>query len=147
MNKIVLLFLSFFNVGRFKYAPGTIASIFACVIWYNIPDIFLTQFIFIVSFLTLSSSLCFYYSIKIKKDDPSFIVLDEICGMSIALFMIPKSYILYFISFVIFRFFDIVKPLYINKIQKIDYGMGIMLDDVIAGLYTLIIVKLIIFYI
>ena len=147
MNKIVLLFLSFFNVGSFKYAPGTIASILASVIWYNIPDIFLTQFIFIVSFLTLSSSLCFYYSIKIKKDDPSFIVVDEICGMSIALFMIPKSYILYFISFVIFRFFDIVKPLYINKIQKIDYGMGIMLDDVIAGLYTLVIVKLIIFYI
>ena len=147
MNNFALLLLSFFNIGRFKYAPGTVASFFASIIWYNIPDVFITQFICIVLFITSSSSLCFYYNVKIKKDDPSFIVLDEICGMSISLFMIPKSYVLFFVAFLIFRFFDIIKPLYINQIQKVDYGMGVMLDDILAGLYTLIIMNLIIFYI
>ena len=83
------------------------------------------------------------YNINIKKDDPSFIVLDEICGMSISLFMIPKSYMLFFVSFLIFRFFDIFKPLYINESQKIKYGIGIMVDDVLSGLYTLAIMNLI----
>ena len=145
MDKFVLLLLSFFNVGRFKYAPGTVASIFASFLWYHFPNVFFLQFSVIIFLVIISILLCFYYNKKIQKDDPSFIVVDEICGMCIALFMIPKSYILFLISFLLFRFFDIFKPLYIYRSQKIDYGIGIVLDDILAGLYTLFIMNVIIY--
>ena len=146
MNKFILLLLSFFNLGKVRFAPGTLASIFTAIIWYNIPNIITIQISLIVIIIIISSFLCFYYNMNIKKDDPSFIVLDEFCGMSISLFMLPKTYILFFVSFLIFRFFDIFKPLYINESQKIKYGIGIMVDDILSGLYTLAIMNFILFF-
>ena len=146
MNKFILLLLSFFNLGKVRFAPGTLASIFTAIIWYNIPNIITIQISLIVIIVIISSFLCFYYNMNIKKDDPSFIVLDEFCGMSISLFMLPKTYILFFVSFLIFRFFDIFKPLYINESQKIKYGIGIMVDDILSGLYTLAIMNFILFF-
>jgi len=146
MNKFILLLLSFFNLGKVRFAPGTLASIFTAIIWYNIPNIITIQISLIVIIIIISSFLCFYYNMNIKKDDPSFIVLDEFCGMSISLFMLPKTYILFFVSFLIFRFFDIFKPLYINESQKIKYGIGIMMDDILSGLYTLAIMNFILFF-
>ena len=146
MNKFIILLLSFFNLGKVRFAPGTLASIFTAIIWYNIPNIITIQISLIVIIIIISSFLCFYYNMNIKKDDPSFIVLDEFCGMSISLFMLPKTYILFFVSFLIFRFFDIFKPLYINESQKIKYGIGIMMDDILSGLYTLAIMNFILFF-
>jgi Phosphatidylglycerophosphatase A and related proteins len=75
----------------------------------------------------------------IESKDPSFVVIDEFAGMWIAL-IISDQLFLIIMSFLLFRFFDITKFLGINKIEKLNGSLGIMLDDIVAGIYTLIIV-------
>ena len=73
--------------------------------------------------------------------DPSEVVIDEVVGMGISLFMLPHSPGLYLLAFILFRVFDILKPSFIYRIQNLSGGWGIMLDDVLAGLLTFTIVK------
>ena len=71
--------------------------------------------------------------------DPSMIVIDEFAGMSIVLFMIEPGISMYALGFVLFRFFDILKPSFIYHSQFFENGIGIMLDDVLAGIIVLLI--------
>ena len=137
LNKVIL---TFFFVGYIKYAPGTIASFLLLLIWYFIPNILLLQAS--ILFLILFSSLyvCNYFSIVSEEKDPGYIVIDEILGMSISLFMIPKNIALYFLAFIIFRFFDILKPYPISYIDNnFKNGFGVIFDDIIAGFFTTVV--------
>ena len=78
-------------------------------------------------------------NVEFENEDPSFVVIDEFFGMWISLLLFDEI-ILILISFFLFRFFDITKFLGINKIEKLNGSLGIMLDDIVAGIYTLIIV-------
>ena len=78
-------------------------------------------------------------NVEFENEDPSFVVIDEFVGMWISLLLFDEI-ILILISFFLFRFFDITKFLGINKIEKLNGSLGIMLDDIVAGIYTLIIV-------
>ncbi len=78
----------------------------------------------------------------IENKDPSFVVIDEFVGMWISLIVSDQLFLI-ILSFLLFRFFDITKFLGINKIEKLNGSLGIMLDDIVAGIYTLIIVILI----
>lgn len=69
--------------------------------------------------------------------DSNRIVIDEVAGMAISLLFVPLRYDTFVIAFVLFRFFDIVKPLYIKKAARLPHGWGVMMDDVVAGFYTL----------
>ena len=89
----------------------------------------------------LSFYLCYDFSRKNDEKDPSYIVLDEFVGMSISLFMIPKLWSYYLISFILFRFFDIFKPSFIESSQDVKMGAGIVLDDILSGFLTLIILS------
>ena len=89
--------------------------------------------------------LCTYAEIKLGQQDPSSIVWDEWCGIWLALIFLPPDWIFYFLGFVIFRFLDIRKPWPIGWAdKKLEGGMGIMLDDILAGLLTAVIVWLLI---
>lgn len=68
--------------------------------------------------------------------DPSIVVIDEIVGIWIALFLLPKSLVLVVAAFLIFRVLDIVKPFPARRLEQIPHGWGIMLDDIVAGMYT-----------
>ena len=149
-----------FSIGRSKYAPGTVASFTTSLIF-----IFFYNFKINVIFLILGVSLlfvCSVYSIdQFKKSfdevDSKEIVIDEFVGQSIPILMIysllPKNNTAIFIvcvliSFVTFRLFDITKPYPINKIdKKMKNGFGVMLDDVVAGIYSSIILLIIIWFI
>lgn len=87
--------------------------------------------ILLISFISLN--------VEFENEDPSFVVIDEFAGMWISLLLFD-GIILISISFFLFRFFDITKFLGINKIEKLNGSLGIMLDDIVAGIYTLIIV-------
>ncbi len=76
------------------------------------------------------------YARSLSKKDPSEIVIDEVSGMWIALFFIPQNLLLFMIGFILFRFFDIKKPSVINNIQYLRGGIGIMADDILAGIFT-----------
>ena len=79
---------------------------------------------------------------EVYGKDPSYALIDEAAGMTISIIFIDKTLLLWVIAFFTFRFLDIVKPYPINISQKLKSGWGIMADDVIAGIYTCIIVKI-----
>ena len=143
MDKIYLFFLTFFYVGKINYAPGTVASLITALLWFCfIPHNYIFQLYLIFALLIISLFLCYQYSLDNTVEDPSFIVIDEVVGMSIALFMVPQKIVFYSIAFIIFRFLDITKPLFISSSEKVNNGIGIVLDDIISGVLTLLILHL-----
>jgi len=134
-----------FGTGFSKFAPGTIGTLvavpFAIFFNYNFNSIFYLFFILFLIFY--GSFICYEIQQFYKESDPSWIVYDEIVGFLIATYTIKITFWNYLLAFMIFRFLDITKPLYIKKIEeKLNCGFDVMLDDCLAGLYTLIILKI-----
>ena len=132
---------TFFYLGKIPVAPGSFGSLGALLLWLLLPVSFSIQ----LSVIVFLFALGVYSSDKMAKymddHDPSEVVIDEVVGMGISLFMLPHSLELYLLAFILFRIIDIFKPLYISRIQDLPGGWGIMLDDVMAGLLTCAIVK------
>jgi len=133
-----------FGAGLSRYAPGTVGSLialpfFLLMLWAN-PIFYLS----IVVLLFIIGVWCCGQSANLLgvHDHPA-IVWDEIVGMLITLFLIPATPVYLLIGFLLFRFFDIVKPWPIGWVdRRVDGGMGIMLDDVIAGLMSLAVLQI-----
>ena len=144
-------------VGKIKYAPGTIASLITCLLFLLLINVFsiffillLTVIIFCYSHVAINNSFDSYDS-----DDPQEIVIDEVVGQMIPLLALPVYETLYplpkiyycIAAFLLFRFFDIVKPYPINYVDNnVKGSLGIMLDDIIAGVYSIIILTIIFFF-
>ena len=132
---------TFFYLGKLPFAPGSWGSLGALLLWLLLPVTFSVH----LSVIIILFILGVYSSNKVAEDlddhDPSEVVIDEVVGMGISLFMLQHSFGLYLLSFILFRVFDILKPSFIYRIQNLSGGWGIMLDDVLAGLLTFIIVK------
>tara|TARA_B100000941_G_C28286666_1_gene439363 strand:- start:201 stop:674 length:474 start_codon:yes stop_codon:yes gene_type:complete len=142
------LFISLFYIGYSKKIPGTIASLISIIILfpifeYNVISYRLLIFIFIIIFL-LSLFFINKFSSYTKSHDSSIIVIDEFLG--IYLIFIFYDYIYYVNSvltviliFITFRFFDICKIFPSNIVdKKIKNSFGVILDDIIASIYTII---------
>jgi phosphatidylglycerophosphatase A len=78
--------------------------------------------------------------------DSSKIVIDEVAGMMISLLFIPSTAINILVALILFRFFDILKPLMIRKLEKWPKGWGVMGDDVLAGIYSNIVLQLLMYF-
>ena len=132
---------TFFYLGKLPFAPGSWGSLGALLLWLLLPVTFSVHLSVIIILFVLgvySSSRMVKY---LDDHDPSEVVIDEVVGMGISLFMLPHSLGLYLLAFILFRVFDILKPSFIYRIQNLSGGWGIMLDDVLAGLLTFTIVK------
>ena len=132
---------TFFYLGKLPFAPGSWGSLGALLLWLLLPVIFSVHLSVIIILFVLgvySSSRMAQY---LDDHDPSEVVIDEVVGMGISLFMLPHNFGLYLLSFILFRVFDILKPSFIYRIQNISGGWGIMLDDVLAGLITFALVN------
>ena len=131
---------TFFYLGKLPFAPGSWGSLGALALWLFLP---LSHAVHLAVILILFI-LGVYSSNKVAEDmddhDPPEVVIDEAVGMGISLFMLPHSLGLYILAFILFRFFDIFKPSFIYRIQNLPEGWGIMLDDVLAGFFTLVVV-------
>ena len=131
------------GIGYIKIGSGTFCSLLPCFIIFfigeNIDLIFRLLLLVPILFLGFISLNINFEEVGIKSKDPSFVVIDEFVGMWIAL-IISDQLFLIIMSFLLFRFFDITKFLGINKIEKLNGSLGIMLDDIVAGIYTLIII-------
>tara|TARA_A100001015_G_scaffold289613_1_gene361670 strand:- start:568 stop:1080 length:513 start_codon:yes stop_codon:yes gene_type:complete len=147
-NERFLIFLSklaeVYPIGRVKYAPGTLASLVALVFGYYILTICKINFflLFVFIFVIFSYLLCDAHIRVYNKKDPNEVVVDEFAGQFIAILGIIDStnisYILtsLLFSFVLFRFFDITKIGPIKKFEKLPGGIGIIADDLVAGLFA-----------
>ena len=145
LDKLNLLIFTFFNTGKLP-ASGTFASLITIFIYYFII-FFFSKIIFISVFIIITVYSFFFLKnilIKFNKKDPKEIVIDEFIGQSIPLFICGNNVFLILLSFIIFRIFDIFKIFPANIFDvKMNGTIGIIGDDIIAGLYTLIIVYLI----
>jgi len=145
MKNFTKYFATLFGIGFIPLAPGTFGSLFAILIWYVFIDLF-SIFYFIALFMAVLS-VSFYltdiYLDNYKKKDPSEVIVDEFLGQSIPLLFIVNFNIYeVLIAFVTFRFFDIYKIYPINKIEDLKGSYGVILDDIVAGIYSLIILML-----
>ena len=141
MKKFETLFIKYFYLGDIKYAPGTITSLIILIIWYFIPNSIVIQLSILCFHLLFGFYFCFRFTKNNLEKDPSYIVIDEVVGMMIGLFLLPKNIPIYIMAFILFRFFDIIKPSIIDRSQNFKFGIGIMADDIISGILTLLIIK------
>ena len=111
-----------FNIGKLPIAPGTWSSILTLIIWFFIPLSYLVQILIIILLLIIGKITSQKYSKKINKKDPSEVVIDEVVGMCISVYMLPHNLFLFFIAFLFFRFFDIFKPSIIYHVQILPNG-------------------------
>ena len=148
-TKLANYFSTVVKIGYLPLAPGTWGSLVALLIWYiiigHISSIALIALIIIIFALGVYTSSITESALEIK--DPSIIVIDEWVGQWIALMFLQKSIVWGIVAFVLFRLFDIWKPYPINKLDNIKGGIGVMLDDVLAGIYALIGVQLLRYFI
>ncbi len=143
IKKISYNFSSSFGIGRSKYFPGTLASLLTLPIVWFIRDFFSLNF-FLISLFFYSIISLYLIKICIKNldnKDPKYIVADEHIGQSISLIFCDQEITDYLVSFLLFRFFDIVKPYPINIVDKnLKNASGVILDDVLAGIFVCIII-------
>ena len=143
MKNILAKWLStIFKIGYLPIAPGTWGSLVALLIWYLIIGHIST--VTLIGLIVVIFALGVYTSsiteINMATKDPSVIVIDEWVGQWIALLFLPKSLHWGLIAFFIFRLFDIWKPYPIKILDNMKGGWGIMLDDVLAGVYTILVI-------
>ncbi|MFC1898503.1 phosphatidylglycerophosphatase A [Candidatus Cloacimonadota bacterium] len=140
-----------FGVGYFPKAPGTAGTIVAaCVYWLMSESWFAsfpTNLYFVISILLLSLISVYFISKAETKlgHDNGKIVIDEFWGYMLAVAFLPKTLTVLILSFILFRIFDIFKPEPVNILQKLPKGWGVMADDLMAGIYANLGIRIIFF--
>ena len=161
MKKINVLISTFFGNGYISKIPGTFTSLNTLIILYILFEVLNFKNL---NYILILYSIIFFYSFyavmdsetEFENKDPRQIVIDEVLGQAMPLILIvylsSKNLtsipieIYYLLSFILFRFFDIVKPFPINYFDKQHKNFfGIIMDDIMAGLYTMLIIYLVSF--
>ena len=140
-----IYFVSFgFGSGLFPKAPGTFGTIAAIPLYLLLAELDPLRYAGAVGVaLVAGIFICGWVALDMKAKDPAAIVWDEFVGLWIALFMIPAGWYWLMAGFLLFRFFDILKPWPVSFFdKKVAGGLGIMMDDVAAGLYSLLLLQL-----
>lgn len=130
------LFITFFGVGLLKPAPGTWGSIAGAIVALPILYFLNQTILFLLSFLlfVVSIKIIDSYEKQSKIHDASYIVIDEVAGVWFALSICCDLWLGFILSVILFRFFDITKISIIGRVDKnVKGGLGVMLDDMIAG--------------
>lgn len=132
-NSVFHLFVTLGPIGYLPYAPGTYGSVFACILLYFFSSVF-THPIFVLIFIVVS--LIVLNSLTLEVNDPGYIIIDEVVGMFIAMTGQGITFLSLLAGFVLFRFFDIVKPYPIRRVEALPKGYGILADDIVAGVFA-----------
>ncbi|MBT1704485.1 phosphatidylglycerophosphatase A family protein [Chryseosolibacter indicus] len=139
MDKIIATGLGIGYMGR---GSGTIAAALSAGVWYTIGggnssiQLVVTIVIVLIGIWSATSVE------RIWGVDSNKVVVDEIAGMCISLLFLPATLIITCSGLVLFRFFDILKPFYIRKAENLPAGWGVMADDILAGIYTNILLQI-----
>ncbi|MBI5374481.1 MAG: phosphatidylglycerophosphatase A [Candidatus Schekmanbacteria bacterium] len=150
MKKLIIFFSTACYLGYSPIVPGTAGSLGGLIIYYFIERFSpegLSNYSVAASivFITIAGIFAASYSEKyFGTKDSSEIVIDEVAGMLISLFLIPFKWKYMIAAFVIFRIMDIIKPFPGRRMEKLSGGTGVMLDDVVAGIYSNIIMQILI---
>jgi len=132
---------TFFYAGYLPLIPGTFASMVGLWLYYFIKDNPATYLILTFSLIILGFIISGRAEKIFHKKDHRAIVIDEVCGMLLSLLFIPFDPRFAIIAFFIFRLLDTVKPYPANRFQELKGSAGVMSDDIVAGLYTNVILQ------
>jgi phosphatidylglycerophosphatase A len=145
MDRIIVAIATGLYSGKMVKAPGTWGSAFAMIPWYFCRNLSFANYLILLLVLLLVGTLAAGSAEKIfDQPDPGCIVIDEIAGIFIALTLAPKHPLAWVLGFLLFRLFDIWKPFPVSWLDAhLHGGIGIMMDDVAAGIYSLISLQLI----
>lgn len=138
-----------FGIGYIGKGAGTYASIFTCLLWYILQPSGYDQKlapVLVTLLLTLQGIRSANEVEALWGKDHQRVVIDEVAGMCITLLFVPLEIKYIIAGLVLFRFFDILKPLGIRRLEKWPGGWGVMADDVLAGIYANIVMQIIIFF-
>ena len=135
LNKISLNLCSSFGIGTITRFPGTLASFLTLIpVWYIKEYLGFNYLILVIIIYGLISFFCIKNVIENQEDkDPNFIIADEHLGQAISLLFCEQRILDYFLAFLPFRFFDILKPFPISYFDNIKNSSGVLLDDIVAG--------------
>lgn len=140
-NNIIEIVTTFFYVGYVPFAPGSVASLAGLFLFYLIKGNILLYIFFILLFLFLGLLLATKAEKLFNKKDARCIVIDEVLGMLLSLMFMPYDIKVVIIAFILFRIFDTLKPYPAGRLQNLPGSLGIMSDDIVAGLYTNVILQ------
>lgn len=149
LSKLSLIYCTFFGSGLLPKMPGTYGSLAAMLVAY------LISLFSIINYFFIFSVILFFISIPIvqkamkqsKTSDPGWIVIDEVAGQWLSFAFTPIAILLdhpwlFLVGFILFRFFDIIKPLGIQSLEKLPGAWGVMSDDMLGGFYAGILLAL-----
>jgi phosphatidylglycerophosphatase A len=136
MKYVWRVIASFFGLGLFPFAPGTLTSLVVVFIYkYSIHGLGWPYLLLILAaLLALGTHAASFYSSELKMSDPGRVVVDEAAGQLLVLLLVLPEWTSLLAGFLLFRFFDIVKPFPIRRLEKLPAGWGIMADDILAAL-------------
>jgi phosphatidylglycerophosphatase A len=146
------LVATFFGAGRMRPGPGTWGSAATVLLWWliarQIPSVWqpwtATALALVAIAIGIPAATIVARAASTK--DPQFVVIDEVAGQLIALIAVPVSWKCLLAGFILFRGFDMVKPPPVRQLERLPEGSGIVIDDVGAGLYALIVIQLLLHF-
>lgn len=143
-GKIVLVLSTWFGTGLLPIAPGTfgtLATVPLILVLDNLGTIYkvLSLMIAIVVAIWASGR----HQELLRQSDPREIVIDEVAGFLLTMLFLPRSWLAIGLGFIFFRLFDILKPYPIRQTERIKGGLGVVIDDLVAGLYAYAVVRII----
>jgi len=138
MKLLARIIATFFGTGEFPFAPGTVASFAAALLYqWILFRLSAPQFAVLIGITFLVGvAAADVHARVLGSKDPHPVVIDEACGQWIACFLVPPAWGLTAAAFFLFRAFDIVKPFPIRRLERLPGGWGIMADDVLAGIFA-----------
>lgn len=143
MIRLIMALATGLYSGYLPKAPGTWGSVVGLILYFFLRTLSLPAYLTTVGVLLVVGTFAAGSAEKIMdRKDPGQVVIDEIVGMLITLAAAPAQPLVWLLGFGLFRFFDIIKPFPIHWIDKrIQGGVGIMMDDVVAGLYSFLVLQ------
>jgi len=158
MNLVRCILMTAFGLGLLRPAPGTWASMATALVVLGLflmgmrhAHLHLTSGLLFALFAAACVLFGGYAETMFGQKDPSKVVSDEVAGQALALVLLPwpdqkrwRALVMAAVAFLTFRFFDIVKPLPIDRLEGLPGGWGIVMDDILAGVYALVITQIVI---
>ena len=143
MRKRIKLITSFFYLGHSPFMPGTMGSLGGLIVYFLVRDNeilygFSILFLFVLGIIFSGEAEKIY-----KRKDAKMIVIDEACGMLLALFFVPMNMFAVILGFFLFRILDILKPQPARRMEKLTGSLGVMFDDIVAAIYTNLVLQII----
>jgi phosphatidylglycerophosphatase A len=146
------LVATFFGVGRLKPGPGTWGSLATVILWFTtssripVPTRTWATIIAAAIVTLIGIPAATLVARATSSKDPQFVVIDEVAGQLVALIAVPMAWKTFLAGFILFRVFDMWKPFPIRHLERLPEGTGIVVDDLGAGLYALIVMHLLLHF-